>query len=493
MIRPTIPTVLVLALAATSVAAPGWAPLALASPGRIGQRIVDDLDGDGRREVLLFSGRRLILHTAARSAPVASFEVEPTALVFCVADVDADPRTREIVLLRRGGVSCHAMEDGRLDPEPRTVLEAEGLVTAGQRDDVHWRPIATDLDGDGLDDVVFPTRSGYRLVRGRSHDVSPRYAPGEATTIPYALRVAIGAGATGTLDRVRYEEGVPDWSCRDFDGDGRRDFALLPEGRIAVHRGTDDGFEETAAFWLDVGELRGAEGVVHPSLCDVNRDGIPDYLANEPWHGRTTIILGRRVGAAGRVELPAAAVVRRVNGWAWDPRLEDLDGDGYPDLILPTTERIGALEAAAVVVSGKLTVRNFVWLNTKDPERPFADEADAVREFDVEIRLSLDLAGRVRIGHTKIVSTAADFDRDGRKDLLLQTDDEELAVFRGEPHGVIAGEAWVRLTIPTTANDRSVRADLADFDGDGAPDILLHYESWARDRDRIVLLLSRKE
>jgi hypothetical protein len=198
------------------------------------------------------------------------------------------------------------------------------------------------------------------------------------------------------------------------------------------------------------------------------------------------------VDGEGRVGLPPVTVVRRVNGWCWQPRLEDLDGDGYPDLILPTTEKVGALEAAKVAVSGNLAVRNFVWINTRDPAAPFGEEPDAVREFDVEIRLTMDVAGRVQIGHTKIVSTAVDFDRDGRKDLLLQTDADELSIFRGEAKGVIAEEAWVRLPVPTTEEDRTVRASLADFDGDGAPDILLHYTSWSREHDRIVLLLSGK-
>jgi hypothetical protein len=186
-------------------------------------------------------------------------------------------------------------------------------------------------------------------------------------------------------------------------------------------------------------------------------------------------------------------VTRRVGGWSWEPRLEDLDGDGYPDLVLPSTEKVGAMEAAKVAFSGRFPVRNFIYLNTRDPRAPFREEADAIREIEVDVRLSLDFHGRVQIGHTKIASTQGDFDGDGRKDLLLQTDAEEISVFRGTRGGVIQEDPWARISIPSTGDDRRTRLDLGDVNADGLPDVILVYEAWEEGKDRIVLLRSRRD
>jgi hypothetical protein len=482
---------LLLALPAAARAENGWEPATVPSPGRVSQLLVEDLTGDGRPEILLVSGRRLIVHDGRAPAgePVTSFLFDPTALVFCAGSVDADPSTREIVFLRRGGAAFYAVEDGKLSPTPRTLLDApDGIVTFGQADDVHWRRIVADLDGNGADDVVLPTRAGYRLLLRAAGSGDPR-----TVEIPYPLRASIAVGRGDLLERVRYVEGVPDWASGDFDGDGVLDFALLPAGRLHVHRGGKDGFSPEAAFSLDLSRLRGALGLVRPTIHDVNRDGIPDLMANEPYHGRTTIFLGRRITERGLVALPPPAVTRRVSGWSWEPRLEDVDGDGWDDLVLPTTEKVGPLEAAAVLVSGRLGVRSFVFRNTRHPDAPFREEADAIREIQVDIRLSLDMAGRVQIGHTKIVDTGADFTGDGRRDLLLQTKADEIAVFPGSPEGVPGEEPWRRIAIPSTADDRAVHPWIGDLDADGVPDVLLRYESWSRDRDRVVLLLSRKE
>jgi hypothetical protein len=154
---------------------------------------------------------------------------------------------------------------------------------------------------------------------------------------------------------------------------------------------------------------------------------------------------------------------------------------------------VGALEAAKVAVSGRFGVRNFVYLNTKDPRAPFGDEPDAVREIEVDVRLSLDVHGRVQIGHTKIATTQADLDGDGRRDLLLQTDEDEISIFRGHPDAVIEEDPWKRIAIPSTADDRQTSVDLGDVNGDGTPDVLLVYDGWDEGRDRLFLLLSQPE
>jgi len=49
------------------------------------------------------------------------------------------------------------------------------------------------------------------------------------------------------------------------------------------------------------------------------------------------------------------------------------------------------------------------------------------------------------------------------------------------------------LAIPDASDDRDVRSEIVDADGDGVPDIFLFYRSWDGKGDRAVAFLSRKE
>jgi len=489
-----LPLAMLIVLTTTAASAgPDWTVRTLESPGAVGPFGLEDLDGDGTPEVLFVSGRTLRIHPAGSTRPSLIHEFEPSALVFCARDVDANPKTREIVYLRRGGVAYCAFVDGKLDPKPRTLIETkDGLLEGARTASIRWRKLGTDLADDGFTDIIFPTRRGYRVYPGRPHDAPVRFGPDHAFEIPTPLLVSVEAGGTTLLDGGRYSEGVPDWTSGDFDGDGHGDLALLPEGKIEVYRGDGKGFSAKPDFWIDLTHLQGESGLVRPSIADINRDGIPDLMANEPWQGRTTIFLGRKVETKGRVKLGAPTATRRVGGWSWEVRLEDLDGDDFPDLIIPHTEKVGAMEAAKVAVSGRFGVRNFVYLNTRDPKKPFRDDPDAIREIEVEVRLSLDFHGRVQIGHTKIASTKADFDGDGRKDLILQTDSEEISIYRGSAETVLSDRVWRRLAIPSTSDERKTRLDLGDVNGDGLPDVILVYESWDAGKDRVVLLVSER-
>jgi hypothetical protein len=403
--------------------------------------------------------------------------------------VDADPSTREIVFLRRGGAAFYAVEDGKLSPTPRTLLDApDGIVTFGQADDVHWRRIVADLDGNGADDVVLPTRAGYRLLLRAAGSGDPR-----TVEIPYPLRASIAVGRGDLLERVRYVEGVPDWASGDFDGDGVLDFALLPAGRLHVHRGGKDGFSPEAAFSLDLSRLRGALGLVRPTIHDVNRDGIPTSWRTSP----TTVAPRSSWGAGSRSAGSSPCRPRRSRGASRAGRGSRASRTSTatagttscsPRRRRSARSRRRRCSSAAGSASGASSSGTRATRTRPSARRP---TRSARSRWTSACRWTWPGASR---SATRRSSTpGADFTGDGRRDLLLQTKADEIAVFPGSPEGVPGEEPWRRIAIPSTADDRAVHPWIGDLDADGVPDVLLRYESWSRDRDRVVLLLSRKE
>jgi hypothetical protein len=467
--------------------------------GRIGAVAFEDLDGDGRMEVLIWRGKRLSVHRPDERGDydpgeAQVLDVSRDALFFGTGQVDEDGKTREVVLLTPDGIVCHSMRDGRLSREARTILEAKNLVSVEQEDAVHPSGFLEDLDGDGLPDIVLPTTEGFRVHYQRSRQEGSRAVPGcwepePDALLPYALDARIEIGPRGLTGRIRARVGVPDLVKADFTGDGRPDLAIEDGRRLRIFPAGDDGrVTGDVGTTLDLAPLAGENGRV-PALrfADLNSDGAPDVLA--PRADRTGLDLHR-----GGLPLGEAVTGLEAKGWLLPYRIVDLDGDGDLDLVVPTTPKFGLPTALSVTFSHAIDVNVSVFLNTGDEERPFRTTPDAVRGIRVKIRLYMDDTGRVRADHSVLMVVEADLDEDGRKDLLLREGTEELLLFPGVPEeGIFSDEESLSVEIPDTEDCSALESVVRDLNGDGRPDVAIVYRTDDGRGDRLVLLVSERE
>ena len=70
---------------------------------------------------------------------------------------------------------------------------------------------------------------------------------------------------------------------------------------------------------------------------------------------------------------------------------------------------------------------------------------------------------------------AADFDGDGLQDFVMQTDDNALSFFRGEPTGRLFADDAVTRRVPLPRNGELVAAD--DINGDRLADLVIRYNA----------------
>ncbi|MHC4777674.1 MAG: hypothetical protein ACYTFG_03745, partial [Planctomycetota bacterium] len=63
--------------------------------------------------------------------------------------------------------------------------------------------------------------------------------------------------------------------------------------------------------------------------------------------------------------------------------------------------------------------------------------------------------------------------------------------FTGTEIGVFSRKPWMSLTIMNAEKYRYVFPEVADFNGDGRSDLLLHYRDWAEKRDAVLLYISK--
>ena len=215
-------------------------------------------------------------------------------------------------------------------------------------------------------------------------------------------------------------------------------------------------------------------GYTNPSVADWDLDGRLDLIVNDIWGA---VLYYRNIGTRERPELaPARALEVEWRGaapkpeWNWwepqgnqlvtqwrtTPKVVDWTGDGLPDLVMLNHQ-------------GYLTLfrrtRHGSGLKLLPPERIFLEPNG---------RFLYMAAGRAgRSGRRKI--EVADWDRDGDLDVIADSDDgpvwyentgtQEKPVM--QPRGII---------LKTNLRGHSPTPNVADWNGDGRPDLLIGAE-----------------
>src|SRR5712671_42194 len=256
-----------------------------------------DLDGDGRRAIVVRDGRRARLMALRVQGEQVTSEPIPTDgqnAGYTAADVDGDHRA-ELLLVDSSG-RLHVRSGGKdLQPPFDLGLGGRGIGL-----------LTGDLDGDGKPDLVAFSREGLRWITHLG-----------------------GTPVASPIEPV--EENAHSYLLEDCDGDGKLDLVqVVPGGRMSLRlrRGGGDG---TFGAWLLL-PVEAVHHVLHtsnakaPALATIEgatrRVGLYRYVGDG---GRGALQWWPFGGAATKTSVPFV--------------LTDVDGDGKPDLVVAQPER----------------------------------------------------------------------------------------------------------------------------------------------------------
>jgi len=359
---------------------------------------------------------------------------------------------------------CRTAGDADLKDESDAVLVGEGQVDMAGYTVAH----AGDLNGDGFGDVLTATNQAYPGVGGVYVVMGPISGERSLSTADATVRLGDDGPELGVLLRSASlagdlsGDGTPDLCVADYTYSADADY----QGRIWVMDGPLSGESELMAADATI-TGRGASRVLGTEIVrlDLDGDGQQDLLAasagdiTDPSNpGMVEVYRGP---LSGSIDAPDQEILGDEGGDGAGAALlaEDLDGDGFDDLVVGARTHGGG---ALYVLDGP-----------RDESVIDLSYADAVvHGYDDDGRLGEELA------------SAGDLDGDGLPELLATapyttTDTAGMPGAVYALSGPFAGSGDVSTALATLSMASTDNAFLytasthADLDMDGAEDLLI--------------------
>ena len=395
--------------------------------------------------------RLLTLFPRGEVAGSVAIPVSHAVAALDLADVGGPPGC-EVLLLEAGrlrlldarGAPLRAIA---LDPPLPLPPRSRGL---GRLD------FARDWRGDGEISAVLPDVSGLRFVP------LTREAPAQTLALPFSAIY----GDLQPLSPVRegffrMELRWPSLASADDDGDGSLDLIATTRYALTSFRGVGAGFapkpqrvRRFPAFTFEE-ERRADTNLLLTSVADLDGDGDADLVA----HRTTGMLTGSRAETrihvnpgGGADPLGASVGTLTVEGGVAGADLEDLDGDGRPELV-QTVLPFGMAQLARILVRSQaeleLRVYGFERGRLATPTLRWSDEVSLPFDFKTS-RIT-----------TLFPKYEGDFNGDGRRELVYGDGDGNALIRLGLAGG---GFGSVAAEVPLGAGGGQSLA--ADLDGD---------------------------
>lgn len=457
----------VLVLTANAATATELVRHELRVPGAVQRVLAEDLDGDERPELLVFSvagERRPTRHVsvfalaAAGPALRSSWELDPEA---GMVDLGRDPTDGpSLWYCTASAVRRYRLREalGRA-PSPETWLEAPSLLGGRSDEWILFHDFARDWRGDGAETpAVF--EPGRVLLPRRDAAL-----PGDVLDLHTEIDLTELPASYELLPRMPLivTHRVPALTRVDADGDGRADIVTTLGDRLEVHRGAADG-----------SYARSAQRAVRlPSPAsprdETRRQGI--QLADVTGDGRVDAVLGTITGGLSNLRQVTEIFPATGDGFATAPSasldtqgaatvavLEDLDGDGRQELTTVSVT-IGVAAVLRFLLTRSMTIEYATY--AVDPQGRLGETP--LLQWTQPVRLDLDGPG-----DPGVVTLAGDFDADGVRDIVSAQADDSIEIRRlvRGPDGLALGDVIAEAKAPgrgqavTTDLDRDGRSDL---------------------------------
>jgi hypothetical protein len=483
--------------------------------GKIQDVIPEDLDRDGRRDLVVthtsfahdgkatptryISVKWHDAGAAPDGKPEQTWEVPDEAATLMFGDY-TEAAGIEIGYLAPTGMFAWELNGRRYGLEAKRVILAETFFDVPQDDSLPlwWWPL--DIDSNGLTDVLLPQSDAYRLY--------VQTAPGKyGMAFTLSMRTASKAAEHGSAF-LRVIKQLPRVETQDVNGDWRQDVCLVWKDRFAFYLQGAEGSNgkermtfprepsgEITLQFLQQKEKKDHIATAITYLKDLNRGGGVDFIASYTAGDLSKIDAIATdyymyLGNGGR-PLPGIKPDWRIKlpGLSYNPQIEDLNGDGFDDIVVSSFET-SMLSNAGKVVFQKVPIDYYVYLFSREKQAFSAD-------YDYKETTYVDIDKLGKGGGMPQLKFNGDWDGDGRKDVLRLDSDGWLSAAKGISVKTLLKNAPVEFEktdifrINIDDRDEKGETDAPDgvevweLNGDGKADVVLRWSA------RVKVLVTR--
>jgi hypothetical protein len=335
----------------------------------------------------------------------------------------------QLLLLSASGVSLLNLETGLSQP----LAELKSIYLNPNPQFIAAKKLVHDFNGDQLDDIAITNFSNQILLIQKANGEF------EKQSLP------INATVDMSQSDISFSE--PRLFNLDTNFDQKKDLVLVEDNQMLVFQQTSDGLFSTIAnqitFPINVSALpwwfiRGADGesvdqsqLEHrmvETIEDINGDGISDLMVKQTQssgvldrQNNYEIYYGRNY--QGELKFNAKVDTRiSADGTLSDLKIIDVNNDQRKEILVSSFD-IGVSQIIGALMSG--SIDQDVYLFALDQNDQFNLEPQFSEEVDLNFSLSSGRSGQP-------VILSADFDGDGRNEMLLSANEERLAIYSGK-------------------------------------------------------------
>jgi hypothetical protein len=449
-----------------------------------------DLDGDGLQE-LIASSTSHVEGRPERTLQVCgwrgkgkdlrpilreNWKVPLEAVFWDVGPAGVGEDGRHVYFISLDGLS----EVDRFGFAPSLRIDAPVLMSVGQEDEFLCLDIIQDWDGDGREEAMLPVGREVRFYRKGGQEGWALADSARLVPLPYYSNdILFGRDLGGYqyLSVFLY----PILEPADLNGDGRKDLLALRNGTgFCYLRGEDGRLDPDPVRWdLEIRsheEIAKHRATLSYRVADLNRDGCADVMVHKlvmsfgDWDSETAVFLGRPEGPGIRKpdqRFPSLGFLSGIS-------LDDLDGDGYPDVTVWSV-KMGLLPLVEILLRRTIHINSRSYYGAWP--QGFPEKASNQGSFVLHID-----SDRPDFIRGLMPNTQGDFNRDGIKDLVTAKAENRLAIHLGLASREFDARPWVVLDAPDV---NYVRAE--DVNGDGLCD--LHGYQVEKDFSRVHVWL----
>jgi len=378
----------------------------------------------------------------------------------------------------------------RLNPftgERTKLADISTIYGSAIKDALPHIDLFTDINSDGMDDLVIPGFDGFLIHTQR---------PDGSFSAPVNLRAA-------PIVELSFND-YPWYQPRqkyitDVTLDGRNDVSVLIDNQLHVFPQFDNGQFQPSPIRVDTGIDLDFGGMEELSvsmrdmdqsdslsralikLRDLDGDGLTDMLvisvrSQGVFNKQTSYQLHRGIEVEGKLAFSQEPVTTiESKGYQFEIETVDFNNDSQTDMVISAVD-IGLGKVLAALITGSVKIDlNFYQMS----EGLYSAKPDLKRE----ITATFDL----RSGDFFFPSVMiADANGDGIDDLLIQEGEDQLDVFLG------TGDASLFLKSPTVI-DVHMPSDpeligVADLNRDGKVDLMMRHEPSSGSKKVVVLV-----